>query len=132
MMNHKMALTLKRWHEFVESHDGQILSKIISDDAKFYSPFVWKPKNKADSLVILATVVEVFEDFRYTREMTGVNSCGLEFAARIGDVSLEGIDLIEFDEIGRIIEFKVMIRPANALAALGAKMSQKLAEKGFS
>ncbi len=130
-MNNKMALTLKRWHEFVESQDEQILSEILANDAKFYSPFVWKPKNKVDGLMILATVVEVFEDFRYTREMTGINSCGLEFAARIGEVSLEGIDLIEFDESGQIIEFKVMIRPANALAALGAKMTEKLAEKGF-
>lgn len=126
-----MALTLKRWHEFVETRDEQILLEIIADRAEFYSPFVWKPKDKRGALLILTTVTQVFEDFRYIREMTNINSCALEFEAGIGDVSLEGIDLIEFDEAGQIIEFKVMIRPANALAALGAIMNRKLTEKGF-
>jgi hypothetical protein len=130
-MNDKMALTLKRWHEFVETQDEQILHEIIADRAEFYSPFAWKPKDKIGGLTIITTVTKVFEDFRYTREMTNINSCGLEFEARIGPVSLEGIDLIEFDEIGQIIEFKVMIRPANALAALGEIMNRKLTEKGF-
>lgn len=128
-MNDKMALTLKRWHEFVETPNEQVLQEILADNVKFYSPFVWKPKNKMAALQILKTVVEVFEKFHYTREMTNINSCCLEFEASIGEISLQGIDLIEFDQNGRIIEFKVMIRPANALQALGAEMGKRLAAK---
>lgn len=124
-----MALTLKRWHEFVKAPDEQILLEILANDAKFYSPFVWKPKDKRAATQILIAATEVFEDLHYTREMTNVNSCCLEFAAHIGEVFLQGIDLIEFDETGQITEFKVMIRPANALQTLGAEMGKRLASK---
>jgi hypothetical protein len=50
----------------------------------------------------------------------------LEFSARIGDKKLKGVDLIHFDDDGRISEFEVMVRPANALAALGAAMGAKI------
>jgi hypothetical protein len=51
----------------------------------------------------------------------------LEFSAAVGDKSLKGIDMIRFDEEGKIVDFEVMIRPFNALQALGAEMGARLA-----
>ena len=51
----------------------------------------------------------------------------LEFSAKVGDKSLKGIDMIRFDETGKIVDFEVMIRPFNALQALGAEMGARLA-----
>jgi hypothetical protein len=53
----------------------------------------------------------------------------LEFEARIGELSMRGIDLIETNEQGKIVDFEVMIRPANALQVLGAEMGRRLAAK---
>ena len=64
-------------------------------------------------------MAQVFQDFTYHREFTAGDSVGLEFSAKIGDLSLKGIDLIRFDEAGKIVDFEVMIRPANALAGPG-------------
>jgi hypothetical protein len=46
------------------------------------------------------------------------------------ELSLRGVDLIKINEEGRIIDFEVMIRPANALQTLGAEMGKRLAVSG--
>jgi hypothetical protein len=122
-----MNETLKRWHEFVETQNAEILDEILADEVKFHSPFIWKPKEgKAMTIKILTTVVNVFEDFRYVREIVDQQNAALEFEARVGEFSLRGVDLIEIGADGKIIDFEVMVRPANALQALGMEMGKRL------
>ena len=122
--------TLKRWHEFVADPRPDILDEILDDDVKFHSPFVWKPKEgKAAAIAILTTVAEVFEEFGYIRQLVAGNHLALEFEAMIGDLHLRGIDLIELNEEGKIIDFEVMVRPANGLQALGLEMAKRLMVK---
>lgn len=123
-----MNETLSRWHQFVVTQDAEILEEILADEVRFHSPFVWKPKEgKSMTRQILTTVATVFEDFRYVREITDERNFALEFEARIGELSLRGVDLIQIDAEGRIVDFEVMIRPANALQTLGAEMGKRLA-----
>ncbi len=125
--NKKMNETLLLWLKFVETQNAQVLEEILADNVKFHSPFVWKPKDgKAITIDILATVATVFEDFRYVREIIDGHNFALEFEARIGELTLRGVDLIQINESGKIIDFEVMIRPANALQVLGMEMSKRL------
>jgi hypothetical protein len=122
-----MNETLSRWHEFVETQNPAILEEILAEEVKFHSPFVWKPKDgKAAAVKILTTVATVFEDFRYVREVTDEQNAVLEFEARVGELTLRGVDLIQIADDGKIVDFEVMIRPANALQALGMEMSRRL------
>ena len=126
-MNEHFKNTLSKWHAFVETQNAGILDEILAGDVIFHSPFVWKPKDgKAAALQILTTVATVFENFRYVREIIGEKDWALEFEARIGELALRGVDLIKLDDAGRIIDLEVMIRPANALQALGMEMGRKL------
>jgi hypothetical protein len=50
----------------------------------------------------------------------------LEFSARVGDKQLKGIDMIRFDEQGKIVDFEVMVRPLSGLQALGEEMGRRL------
>ncbi len=123
-----MNETLSRWHEFVKTGNPEILDEILAKTVKFHSPFVWKPKEgKAMTIRILTTVTQVFEDFRYVREIFGEQNFALEFEARIGELTLRGVDLIQIGDDGKIIDFEVMVRPANALQALGLEMGNRLA-----
>lgn len=123
---------LTLWHKFVQTRDAGILSELLDENVRFHSPFVWKPKlGRQMTSVILLTVTEVFEDFRYVREILDGANWALEFEARVGVLTLRGVDLIEFDENGKIIDFEVLIRPANALQDLGEEMGRRLAAKGF-
>ena len=122
-----MNETISRWHEFVKTQNAEILDEILAETVKFHSPFVWKPKDgKAVTIVILTTVTKVFEDFKYVREICDGQNFALEFEARIGELTLRGVDLIQLGDDGKIIDFEVMIRPANALQALGMEMGKRL------
>lgn len=120
--------TLARWHHaFVETRDTAALASILADDVTFRSPFVWKPYHgKAATTHILSTVMTVFEDFRYHRTFTNETGCVLEFSARVGDRELSGVDLIEFDANGLMVDFAVMIRPGSGLEAVAREMAKKL------
>lgn len=119
--------TLDLWHDFVTDPRIHILDEILADDVKFHSPFVWKPKlGKAATITILMTVVKVFDDFGYVREIVAGNQWALEFEAKIGELDLRGVDLFELNDEGRIVDLEVMVRPANGLQALGLEMAKRL------
>jgi hypothetical protein len=122
-MNEQLIL----WHRFVETRDAEILGELLAENVRFHSPFVWKPKDgKAITTLILMTVTQVFQDFRYVREILQDNNWALEFEAKIGELTLRGVDLIQLGADGKIIDFEVMVRPANALQTLGAEMGRRL------
>ena len=50
----------------------------------------------------------------------------LEFTCHIDDIEIEGVDMIELNEVGKIIEFKVLIRPLKAVHKVHEKMGEML------
>jgi len=124
-----VAATLVTWHRMVASKDLAELPALLHLEATFRSPMAFKPYAGAKAVnLILSTVIGVFEDFEYHRELAtddGLNAV-LEFSARVGDKQLKGIDLIRFDADGRIVDFEVMVRPMSGLQALGEQMGQRI------
>jgi hypothetical protein len=120
--------TLDHWHRYVASGDAEILKPLLAEHIVFRSPFVQSPiPGHAATLLVLTTVVQIFENFTYHRSfVAGSHDVALEFAANIGKWQLKGIDLIKFNEQGEMIEFEVMIRPIKALAALGEEMGNRI------
>lgn len=122
---------LARWHRAVFDRDAEALSSLLADDIVFHAPLYLKPrKGKAAVTAVLATAISVFEDFTYHRELTHGDNWCLEFSATVDGLSLKGIDLIRFDAEGKMVDFEVYIRPANALAAFGAKMAEAMERGG--
>lgn len=114
-----------------EAKDFESAADLFSDEVVFRSPAVFKPYEGKDALgIVLAAVAQVFEDFRYTDQIESGDTATLLFEARIGDRELNGVDVLRFDEAGRIRELIVMVRPLSGLNALVEAMGQKLAEKG--
>jgi hypothetical protein len=120
--------TLDGWHRFVASPDRDLLASLLSEHIVFRSPFVQSPiPGRTASLLVLTTVVRIFENFRYHRTfIAGSHNAALEFSANIGKWQLKGVDLIKFDATGEMLEFEVMIRPIKALAALGEEMGNRI------
>ena len=46
--------------------------------------------------------MNVFEDFRYTDRLSGDDAEALIFEARSGDREVQGLDLLRFDDDGRV------------------------------
>lgn len=129
-LNPAAAASLQRWHQFIASGDLSRLPELLHPEAVFRSPMAHTPYPGAQAVnLILNTVLQVFQDFAYHRELAsddGLNVV-LEFSARVGGRDLKGIDMIRFDEQGLIREFEVMVRPMSGLAALGEEMGRRLA-----
>lgn len=128
MAREQALKTLETWHDLLEKREFDRLRPLAADTVVFRSPAFFTPYPGVEPLVhIIATVNTIFEDFAYHREFwsEGHGAVVLEFSARVGDKKLKGIDIISFDDAGRIKEFEVMIRPANAAAAVGEAMAAK-------
>lgn len=125
-----VAASLARWHQFVAARDLSALPELLHPQAVFRSPMAHTPYPVAQVVnMILNTVLKVFEDFAYHRELATADGLNvvLEFSAKVGGRELKGIDMIRFDDSGLIVEFEVMVRPMSGLQALGAEMAQRLA-----
>ncbi|MDG1581847.1 nuclear transport factor 2 family protein [Pseudomonas sp. GOM6] len=124
------AASLQRWHQFVAAQDLSPLPELLHPQAVFRSPMAHTPYPGAQVVnLILNTVLKVFQDFAYHRELATADGLNvvLEFSAKVGGRELKGIDMIRFDEDGKIVEFEVMVRPMSGLAALGEEMGRRLA-----
>ena len=131
-VNPVVAASLEKWHRMIATGDTAILAELLHDQVVFKSPMAHRPY--AGSLavgLILKTVITIFEDFTYHRELASNDGFDvvLEFSAKVDGKELKGIDMIRFDEDGKIIDFEVMIRPFNALAALGKEMGARVASQ---
>ena len=124
------AASLRRWHNMLAQGDLSALPELLEASVVFRSPMAHTPYPSAPVVsTILNTVSKVFSDFAYHRELASADGLNvvLEFSARVGDRQLKGIDMIRFDEAGKIVEFEVMIRPMSGLQALGEEMARRLA-----
>jgi hypothetical protein len=51
----------------------------------------------------------------------------LEFETEIDGVEVNGVDLIRWNDAGKIVEFKVMLRPLKAIHVVQQRMAARLA-----
>jgi SnoaL-like domain len=120
-----------RFRAAVEAKDLAAAGGVVADDVVFRSPIVFKPYEGREALLlVLGAVVQVFEDFRYTGQVEGDDLAVLTFATRVGDRELDGVDILRFDDDGRVRELTVMVRPMSGVHALAERMRAKLEPAG--
>jgi hypothetical protein len=103
------------------------IDELFVEEPRFVSPAVFKPYEGRDAMrAVLGAVVQIFEDFRYTDQVEDGDTAILIFEARVGDRQLNGVDILRFDDDGKIRELTVMIRPLSALNAVVEGMAEKL------
>jgi hypothetical protein len=120
---------IKTWHDIVEKRDAQGLDALLADEAVFHSPVVHTPQvGKPITKKYLTAAFHVFfnESFRYVRELKGDRDGVLEFEVKLDGIVVNGVDMIKWNDAGKIIEFKVMLRPLKALNLIHQKMAQIL------
>ena len=112
---------LDKWHQGLQSQDQEFLNEILDDFCVFTSPIVFKPiEGKEMSKLYLMGAGKTFDmnRFEYVRELVDGLDTVLEFETYIDDISVNGVDIIRWTEEGKIVDFKVMIRPLQAIGAL--------------
>lgn len=121
--------TLERWHALVASRDAGGLDALLADEVVFHSPVVHTPqRGKALTRMYLTGALHVLNNghFRYERQVVGERDAVLEFVTELDGVQVNGVDLIRWGDDGRIVDFKVMVRPLKAIQAVHQKMAEML------
>jgi hypothetical protein len=120
---------ISRWHKMLQNRDMSILNELLAEDVVFRSPVAFSPyQGRQVVFFILSNVIQVFENFSYQREFISAdgNNVVLEFSAQVSDKKLKGIDMIQFNDEGKMIDFEVMIRPKSGLEALALEMGRRI------
>ncbi len=134
---------VEKWHDIMKNPGSNIsekLDEILDDDVVFYSPVVFTPqKGKEITKLYLAAAGGVFSSdkdkqesqpkeskFRYIKEIVQDNYACLEFETEINGIYVNGIDLITWNEDNKITEFKVLVRPLQAVNTLHQMMGEML------
>jgi hypothetical protein len=120
------------WHQVAKARDVQGLDALLAEDAVFYSPVVHTPQvGKVITTKYLAAAFHVFfnESFKYVRELTSDRDAVLEFELELDGIKVNGVDLIKWNDAGKIVEFKVMLRPLKAVNLIHQKMGAMLEAK---
>lgn len=128
-MSHK---ALDAWHAFVRSKNSAEFKKALADTVRFHSPVVHTPQvGKAITLLYLETAHDVLANgtFRYERELVGEYDAVLEFNVEIKGVLVNGVDMISWNDERKITDFKVMIRPLQAVNIIHQEMAARLQAK---
>ena len=134
---------IEKWHDVMKTGGSDAtkkLDELLHDDVIFYSPVVFTPqKGKEITKLYLSAASGVFSSadklnksetkdskFKYVKEIVYGNSACLEFETEMNGIYVNGIDLITWDENNKIIEFKVIVRPLQAVNTLHEMMGKML------
>ncbi|MFE3882818.1 nuclear transport factor 2 family protein [Streptomyces lydicus] len=139
-----MGTTADRFKAAVEAADLDGVEELFTEDVRLYSPVKFTPfEGRPMVLGLFGVLLRTFQDFRYVGELEGsartaagpdggtADSTVLVFRATVNGKQIHGIDLLQFDEAGRIKEFTVMVRPQSAVQALGEAVLAGLVEDGL-
>ncbi|WP_328357948.1 nuclear transport factor 2 family protein [Mycobacterium sp. NBC_00419] len=123
------APVIERWLRFIENGQTDELDDLLAEDAVFYSPAVFTPQHgREKTAAYLRAAEKLFShsNFRYVEKWIESRSAVLEFAAEVDGLTLEGVDIIRWNDDGKIVSFTVMIRPLKALQAIVPRMGELL------
>ncbi len=123
-----MEETLALWHECVANRNTDRLDEILARDCVFLSPVVHTPQEGREltRLYLSGAMAVLGGDFRYVKEVVSGNHAVLEFISIVDGLSVNGVDIMTFDEQGKVCEFKVMLRPLKAINLVHGKMREML------
>jgi hypothetical protein len=101
---------------------------VLCEDVSLGAPPYWQ-KLRGREIVhhLLGLIVQTIEGFTYRREWRSGHELALEFTGRVGELELQGIDLLSLDEAMRVRNLDVMIRPLNAVVALRESIAPRMA-----
>jgi hypothetical protein len=120
--------TLATWHKILQNHDLALLDEVLAEDCVFLSPIVHKPQEGRElTKLYLTGALNVFNDsFCYVKEVVTPQHAVLEFTCDLDGIIVNGVDIMTFNDAGKIVEFKVMVRPLKAINLLHQRMQAML------
>jgi hypothetical protein len=135
---------VERWHRCITGTLPGGLDALLHPDCVFFSPIVFTPQRGREVTKLYLTAagsalagaapdpsqsgfdVGGSSSFRYVKQICQGHHAMLEFESEVEDKYVNGVDIITCDDAGLITEFKVMIRPLQAVNLVHAQMKSTL------
>jgi len=116
------------WHAIAATRDPVGLADLLADDVVFRSPAVHTPQEGKEltTAYLSAAVVVLGPTLVYQRQWYGDTNAVLEFEAELDGLTVHGIDMMEWNAEGKLVEFTVMVRPFKGLEKLIELMAAEL------
>jgi hypothetical protein len=135
--------TVEHWYKAMKAKNSGDWNELLEEDVVFHSPVVFTPQQgKKITAMYLLAAAQVFGDisareeapqsdkptsnFRYVNEIIAGNSACLEFESEVNGVFINGVDLLAWNDAGKLTEVKVMVRPLQAVNMLHQQMQAML------
>ena len=124
---------IDRWHRYLGGDLRGGLDELLADDVVFYSPVVYTPqRGKPVTTQYLEAASRTLAGgaggaFQYTKQVLSGDTAVLEFETSVEGKYVNGVDIIRCDDAGRIVEFRVMLRPLQAVNVVHQKRGELLA-----
>jgi hypothetical protein len=110
-----------------EAKDIDLARSALREDVVLHSPVLFRPFEGRDvAMHVIATVAQLLPDLTYVHEVASDDVVALHFTATIGDLEIEGIDLLELDEDGLVRVLTVFMRPLTAVTQFRDAMAERL------
>ena len=139
---HPIESVIEKWHAHLRGQLPGGFDELLDDDVVFYSPIVYTPqRGKAITTLYLQAAGQTLPGdsstpasdggdakggFRYTKTVLAGDTAVLEFETTVEGKYVNGVDIIRCNDAGRIVEFRVMIRPLQAVNLVHAQMKATL------
>ena len=133
---------IEQWHAYLKGELADGLDALLDDEVVFYSPIVYTPqRGKAITTLYLQAAGQALPGeaassgapgetpaggFHYTKSVLAGNTAVLEFETTIEGKYVNGVDIIRCNDQDRIVEFRVMIRPLQAVNLVHRQMGATL------
>jgi hypothetical protein len=116
------------WHAIAEARDPAGLSDLLADEVVFRSPAVHGDQagKELTTAYLSAAIVVLGPTLTYRRQWYAASNAVLEFEATLDGLAVHGIDMLQWNDAGKLTEFTVMVRPIRGLEKLIEKMAAEL------
>ena len=141
-MGNAIDQVIEKWHAHLRGQLPGGLDELLADDVVFYSPIVYTPQEgKVVTKLYLQAAGQTLPGddagspggggdasgrFRYTKTVTTGDTAVLEFETTVDGKYVNGVDIMRCDDQGKIVEFRVMIRPLQAVNIVHQQMAATL------
>jgi SnoaL-like protein len=114
-----------------ERGDADAVAELLAPDVVFHSPMTERIRfeGKEEVAALHRDIFAVLEDIDTTEPLALGDTGSFSFRARVRGVELEANNLVRFDEQGKIVDFKVFVRPLPGLATLFATLPPRVSAR---
>jgi hypothetical protein len=117
----------RRLMKAMRERDHATLADVLAPDVVINSPITdrFAFRGREDGVALLMLVLDTMEDLEH-HELLGTGDVWTQrFRVRVRGRLLEGVDMLRFDEAGRVRELTVFVRPMPGLAAFAAAVAPR-------